>query len=324
MVAPAALAAARLVGAKCWLHVQDIELGAVAHLGMIKRPRLTSAIRQAYRRIVRAFDRVSTISGPMQRELASLTGADIDIGIFRNWVDTDRLRPLDGPNQVRQELGLDDDRILALYSGNLGYKQGVDSLLTVARLVAADPRIHILICGEGALRPRLEAESAELSNVTLLPLQPEERLPQLLSAPDIHLLPQRAGTTGFAMPSKLGGMLASGRAVVMQADPGCDSHDLFADAICIAPPGDAAQLASLVMALATSAAMRRELGRRARRKALDLLSRDTVLGGTLEAGLLALAASPAPAQAEATVPAGWLRAPPRARSRWRRGAFSPW
>ena len=56
--------------------------------------------------------------------------------------------------------------------------------------------------------------------MTLLPLQPRERLNDLLNLADIHILPQRAQAASFALPSKLGGILASGRPVVAQTDGG--------------------------------------------------------------------------------------------------------
>ena len=54
----------------------------------------------------------------------------------------------------------------------------------------------------------------------LLPLQPADRLNELLNLADIHLLPQRADAADLVMPSKLTGMMASGRAVLATASPG--------------------------------------------------------------------------------------------------------
>jgi len=49
---------------------------------------------------------------------------------------------------------------------------------------------------------------------------PAERLGELLTCADIHLLPQRADAADLVMPSKLTGMLASGRPVVATAHAG--------------------------------------------------------------------------------------------------------
>ena len=58
-----------------------------------------------------------------------------------------------------------------------------------------------------------------LPNVRFLDLQPNDRLNDLLGLADIHLLPQRSGAADLVMPSKLTGMLASGRAILATASP---------------------------------------------------------------------------------------------------------
>ena len=76
-----------------------------------------------------------------------------------------------------------------------------------------------MLAGAGAARPRLEAALAGRPGVHLLAVQPAERLNELLNLADIHLLPQRADAADLVMPSKLTGMLASGRPVVAGAAP---------------------------------------------------------------------------------------------------------
>jgi colanic acid biosynthesis glycosyl transferase WcaI len=46
---------------------------------------------------------------------------------------------------------------------------------------------------------------------------------------DLHVLTQDRGAADLVLPSKLGGMLASGRRVLMMADPGTELHDLLYD-----------------------------------------------------------------------------------------------
>ncbi len=78
----------------------------------------------------------------------------------------------------------------------------------------------MVFCGNGATRDDLIRRSAGLRNVRFLDLQPQERLPELLSMADIHLLPQRTEVADLVLPSKLGAILASGRPVVAMAEPG--------------------------------------------------------------------------------------------------------
>src|SRR5665213_92350 len=67
----AALAAARLAGAKAWLHVQDLEIDAAAGLGVIDHAGAIGAALRLERAILRRFDRVSAISPRMLDAIAA-------------------------------------------------------------------------------------------------------------------------------------------------------------------------------------------------------------------------------------------------------------
>src|SRR3546814_1609320 len=98
--------------------------------------------------------------------------------------------------------------------------QGLETILEAARRIGPDSAIRFVLAGEGAARARLEGASQGLPHVAFLGLQPVERLNELLNLADLHLLPQRADAADLVMPSKLGGMLASGRPVIAGAHPG--------------------------------------------------------------------------------------------------------
>ena len=79
-----------------------------------------------------------------------------------------------------------------------------------------------------------------------LPLQPEARLCELLNLADLHVLPQRADTADLVLPSKLGGMLASGKPILVQAAPGTELWTFLEGAARRVPPGHDAALAAAI------------------------------------------------------------------------------
>jgi colanic acid biosynthesis glycosyl transferase WcaI len=274
--APVALLAARLCRAKACLHVQDLEAEALCALGLAGRPRLRRLLRLAYGSLVRRFDLVSTICTHMCARLRGYGVAEERLCLFPNWVDTEVIRPLAATSLLRRQCGLADHQVVALYAGSMGAKQGLDALAEVAERLRAHPEVQLVLCGAGTRRPRLEHQIATCANVTLLPLQPEPRLNELLNAADIHLLPQRPEAATFALPSKLAGILASGRPVVAQAEGG----ELAAAARrcgVVVPPGDAAAMAEAILDLAADPARRRRLGAVARQLAEEHLQRDPII-----------------------------------------------
>lgn len=283
--APVALATASLSGARSWLHVQDFEVDAAFDLGLLPAKGVIHSLALGLERMfTTGFDRVSSISKKMvERALSKGVEASRCV-LFPNWVDVDAVypRPRCDGNVFREQMEL-RGKIVVLYSGNMGAKQGLESLPLLAEAFAADSRVHFVFCGDGAFRPRMEALVEGRTNVTLLPLQPMERLNELLNLADIHLLPQRAGAADLVMPSKLTGMLSSGRPVVATAEAGTQ----VAQVISAGPEHEACGMAvgaedmdglhRAVERLVNDEGLRERMGQAARRYAVLHLGREQVL-----------------------------------------------
>lgn len=250
--APMGLAAARLTGSEAWLHVQDLELGAALNVGLIGDGQLSLLARRIYGQMLARFDRVTTLSNRMRTALAAMGRAESRIGLFPNWVDAEKYRPVDA-STMRAELRISMDEFVVLYAGAMGEKQGVESLLDVASLLEQDRNIRIVLCGAGPARVQIQARMSKHANVLLLEPQPEDRYIQLLSMANCHVLPQRKGVTHFVMPSKLGPMLASGKSIVAQADNECAvAHTLSGIGI-VVPCEDSVATATAIASLALAA-----------------------------------------------------------------------
>ena len=276
--APAALAFARLRSAKAWLHIQDYEVDAAFELGLLKGPALRKQIAAGERWLMRSFDRVSTISARMLERASARGVLPERLVSLPNWADIDAIKPLSAPSPYRGELGLASDAIVALYSGNMGSKQGLEVLADVARLLKENQHIRFVFCGNGSGRAELMARCADLGNVIFMDLQPVERLGDLLGLADIHLLPQRADAADLVMPSKLTGMLASGRPVVAGARAGTELGQVAAACGRAAAPEDAGAFAEAILQLASDDMLRRTLGLKAREFADRNFGRDAILG----------------------------------------------
>ncbi len=297
--APAACLVARLSGAKAWLHIQDFEVDAAFELGMLRGKRLRGLVMGCERWLMQRFDVVSTISNRM---LDKLLAKGIDAGkalLAPNWVDISAISPrapAAGPSPYRHELGIPTDCVVALYSGNMGAKQGLEILSNIAQLHEAKVGyaggtdnenavpLAFVFCGDGAGRTSLQAQCAGLKYVYFLPLQPFDRLNDLLAMADIHLLPQRADAADLVMPSKLTGMLASGRPVVATAHLGTELARVVlgsgADTACglVVPPENAKLMLAAITELAKNAPNRQRMGASARAYAEQYLHIDMVLG----------------------------------------------
>jgi colanic acid biosynthesis glycosyl transferase WcaI len=284
--APLTLFVARSAGAVSWLHVQDFEVDAAFELGLLpaQGPIHDAALR-IERFITFAFDRISGISSRMVERARAKGIPENRAVLFPNWVDVDNIYPFEPEenrtNIIRRELALEvpgiEKKTILLYSGNMGAKQGLESLAPLAESFSDDPRVHFLFCGDGAFRKRLESLVAHHPNVTMLPLQPRNRLNDLLNAADIHLLPQRASAADLVMPSRLSAMLSSGRPVVATAHPGTQVAMVVEGRGLVVPAGDADALHAAVLRLVDDQQLRLRFGQAARAYAVAHLGKENVL-----------------------------------------------
>jgi colanic acid biosynthesis glycosyl transferase WcaI len=275
--APTALLTAYLAGAQSWLHLQDFEVDVAFQLGLLKGKFLRRIVLRIEQWIMRRFDTVSTISSRMV-ELLVNKGVSVErVSYLPNWVEISKFKPGSTGSSYRAELGIPTDAIVVLFSGTLGGKQGLMVIPAAAELLSSRKDVVFVICGDGVMKPQIEAATANMPNVRLLPLQPAERLGELLAMADIHVLPQSPGAADLVLPSKLSGMLASGRAVIATCRPGTEIEAVVAGCGVIVPPKDGAALADAITELADDPVTRLAMGRRARGVAEANFEREAVL-----------------------------------------------
>ena len=249
-VTPIAIMAARLVGARTVLHVQDLEVDASFAVGHLQKAWLKKIAYAFERAVLRGFDRVITLSSRMAERLAKKGVSADRIAILRNWIDLDHIKPLNRQSSYRCELGIAGNDFVVLYSGTLGLKQGFDCMLEAASHLADRADILFLIAGEGPAKNDLANRYGHLPNVRFLPFQPYARLPEFFGVADLHILPQSPDAADLVLPSKLGGMLASGRPILVTASAGTELADFLQGAAIIVAPGDPLAISEAILAAA--------------------------------------------------------------------------
>lgn len=283
-ISPFAVLFTRLFGVKAWLHVQDFEADAAFELGILPdKPKLKKAVLGMEKRLMKRFSVVSSISEPMVAKLRAKGVPEERIRLFPNWVDTSQVFPLPARNSsFREPFGLRSDDFVALYSGNMGEKQGLELVLDAAELLKPFDAIRFVLCGEGSAKARLmrEAEARGLDNVLFLPLQPVEKLNELLNMADLHLLVQKSHASDLVMPSKLTGMLASGRPIVATAAENSAVHRVMNESQSgiVVPPEEPVPLADAVLKLFWAGNDCATFGRNGRQFAVEHLGMDSILG----------------------------------------------
>jgi colanic acid biosynthesis glycosyl transferase WcaI len=222
-------------------NIQDVFPDVAVEVGAITSPAVIRFASWLERTTYLSADAVTVLSEDLRDNVADKLGTHRPerVRVIPNFVDTDWITPMPRENSYRRELGL-GGRTVVMYAGNVGYSQSVDLMLDAAAALAHDPDVAFVINGGGAARIQLEQRAKGLPNVHFVDMQPKARLPEVLAAADIHVVPLKRGLARSSVPSKTYSILAAGRPLVASVDPGTEVARLVdrAGAGIAVPPED--------------------------------------------------------------------------------------
>lgn len=245
-------------------NIQDVFPDAAVETGAISNRWVIAAARALEKATYRLSDRVTVLSRDLADNVSDKIGARRSdrVVVIPNFVDTERIVPLDAATEYRRELGL-SERPVVMYAGNIGFSQSLEMLVAAAREL---PAIDVVINGTGSARAELEKAAAGLTNVFFGEFQPAARLPEVLATADVHVVPLRRGLGRVSVPSKTYSIMAAGRAVVAAVDPGTEVDRLVNGAGCgvVVPPDDTGAFVAAIENVVADVRGRAEMGRRAR------------------------------------------------------------
>ncbi|HTV03296.1 MAG TPA: glycosyltransferase family 4 protein [Luteitalea sp.] len=230
---------------------------------------LAGVSRRFERTICSKASRVIVVSTPLKKFLVSIGVPAERVVVMPNGADPDAFTPSFDAGPVRQRLGV-ADAIVVGFSGILRPWHGLDLLVeSFARLAGADPRLHLLIVGDGPIRPELEQQIAArglTSRVTITGRLPHAQVREYVAAMDVAVSPR---ATFYASPMKVLEYMAMGKAIVA---PDMDNlRDILTDGqdgvLFTAENVDA--LTAALDRLVRDDALRRALGLASRRKIED-------------------------------------------------------
>lgn len=277
IAAPVGLLGAKLSGATSQLHVQDFEVEAAFATEHLAGKGIAAKLARWFEKLVmRAFDNVSTISPEMASKLREKGVATDCVFELRNWAEIDHIRP-QSTSAFRDIWDIDTPHV-ALYSGSIAQKQGIESVIDAARALAYRDDITFVICGDGPRRDVLECYAAGLSNVQLHDLQPVENLGELLNLASVHLLPQRKDAADLVLPSKMANMLASGRPIVAGVEAGTGIAREIEGCGLICEPESGLAMATAIESLLSDQARYDTFAVAARQRAQDRWERKSIIG----------------------------------------------
>jgi colanic acid biosynthesis glycosyl transferase WcaI len=212
--------AARMRFTTAIFNIQDVFPDAAIETGAITNTRIIAAARWLERISYQRSDAVVVLSDDLRDNVvAKVSPRHVNkIKVIPNFVDADRIVPMDRMTAYRSELNIGDE-LVVMYAGNVGYSQSLTMLLHAAKQM---PNVTFVINGDGAARADLESQAAGLANIRFAGYQPRDRVGEVLASGDIHVVPLRTGLGAVSVPSKTYSILAAARPVVAAIDAGTE------------------------------------------------------------------------------------------------------
>lgn len=257
---------ARARNAPLVFNVQDVYPDIALELGVFEEGPLISATRRLERFCYDRADAVTVLSEDLQQNVQAKTKQPAKVRVIPNFVDVDAIGPAERENSYRQRYGL-EGRTVVMYAGNVGLSQSLDTVLEAAAALSYEPDLVFVINGQGAARGELERKASGLTNVVFVDMQPVERLPEVLSAADIHLVPLKRGLARSSVPSKTYSIMAAARPLIASVDAGSEVARLVerSEGGLAVPPEDAEALTKALRRLLDAPDEQHRMGRSARR-----------------------------------------------------------
>ena len=281
VIADIALVVARRFRAPLVVVSQDVFPEAAVILRRLESSLLIGFLRVAVRFYLRRADWVIAIGETMRHRLQS-KGAPIErVRVIPNWVDTTALTPQPRDNAWSREQGL-ANRFVVMHSGNIGNAQDLDALVRAATFLRDLDDLSIVIIGNGARRDDLVelADLLEVDAVQFLPYQERGALSLSLAAAHVHVVGLARGLAGYVVPSRLYGVLAAARPVIVAADDESETAQVATTYGCglVVPPGRPELLATAIRRAYDGEIDLDEMGRRGREYVVREADRSVAVG----------------------------------------------
>ncbi|WP_234123168.1 glycosyltransferase family 4 protein [Clostridium hydrogenum] len=214
-------------------------------------PEQTEAVGYAKNRFILNFARAVDKFSCRKSNMIVVVGRDMQVTlsnrfkgkripksvVINNWIDEAAVYPL-APNHDRilafkKKYNL-ENKYIVMYSGNLGLYYDLENIVETLSEFKGNKDIAFAFVGDGSVKSKLmdTKNRNNLDNVYFIPYQNKEDLIYSLNAADVHLVINAKGIKGVSVPSKLYGVMASGKPVLGVLESGSEARMVIEDAKC--------------------------------------------------------------------------------------------
>lgn len=210
----------KLWGAKLIINVQDLQLDAAKSLGMLGKLPIVETMGALEKYSYHKSDMVASISTAMTDLIRQKNIPNDKIYLWPNWISVADANAQGKELAFRQKFPQYRDKIIIGYAGNVGIKQGLSVLIDLSKRFENQPNLIFLIIGQGGDIDNLKryAQQQQVKNLDFIDFLSQEDYSNFLTDADIVFLSQKKDSGDVYFPSKLLGIMAKQKLIMVSAD----------------------------------------------------------------------------------------------------------
>lgn len=272
-----------LKGGKYIYNIQDFNPEQTMAVGYAKNKAVLNLAMALDKFNCRISDKVIVVGRDMQETLRNrFNNKKVPNNEFiNNWINEKEIYPIDMEHEeikkFKEKYGL-QDKFIIMYSGNIGLYYDLENIIKVIGKFNDRDDVIFAFIGDGTVKEKIEdyVKENNLLNVKFIPYQPKEKLKYSLNSADIHWVVNAKGIKGVSVPSKLYGVMASGKPVLGVLDKGSEARLIVEEANCglCSEPGDYENIKENINYILSNKDKLKKLGVNGRRYLENNLTKD--------------------------------------------------
>lgn len=240
-----------LKGGKLIYNIQDFNPEQTMAVGYAKNKLLLNLVMTVDKFSCKRANEVIVVGRDMQETLKGrFKNKKVPKNTFiNNWINEKEIYPLEQnhPKIIDFKKKYDlEDKFIIMYSGNIGLYYDLENIIKVIEEFKESKDVAFVFIGDGTIKSKIEEYviNNKLDNIVFIPYQDKSDLIYSLNAADIHWVVNAKGIKGVSVPSKLYGVMASGKPVLGVLDEGSEARLIVEESNCgvCSEPGNYKQI----------------------------------------------------------------------------------
>ena len=252
-------------------HIMDLIPETAAALGMLSNKRILRVLYAIEKHVYRkAAGIVAITPGFLDNIISRNLTEGSKVRLLPNWVEVANGNEMQRGEAFRAQHSIPKDNCIVTYAGNIGNKQGLNTLVEAAVLLnnQAGSAIKFIIAGDGAQKAALyrQAQAANADNITFLPPQNADRFSEMMAAADVFVITQKNSVVDICLPSKLLTNCAAGKPTIASVNPNSETAQFVRNSRCgtVCPPELPESLRNEILTICNLPDRGRDLGQKGR------------------------------------------------------------